>query len=145
MPVDPATKPLPSLAAMPVDVGVRRTVPAHEEEVTVKSSLDYEREAEAKAAAAAPRPWEQPKALPWAMPPGESSAPQPQAMASAVAPAPLPKPPTSLGSSITITAFIGSAIAMRCQPAGYKVIVDAATLSFPRICLLPDGSLRFAP
>jgi len=58
---------------------------------------------------------------------------------------PIVKPPTSLGSSITIAAFIGSASAMRCQPAGYKVIVDAVSLSFPRICLLPDGSFRFAP
>ena len=141
--VEPATKPLPSLAAVPVDIGVRRTVPAQEEEVRVKSSLDYEREAEARAAAAAPPPWAQPKAAPWALPPGESAVSQ-QKQAAALSPTPV-KPPTALGSSITIAAFTGSASAMRCQPAGYKVIIDAATLAFPRLCLLPDGSFRFAP
>ncbi len=44
-------KPLPTLAVVPVDIGVRKAIPAHEEAVTVKSSFDYEREAEERAAA----------------------------------------------------------------------------------------------
>ncbi len=147
-PADPPDEALPALAANPVDVQVRTSVPAQEEAALAsapRSSLDYERAAAATAALAAapnlsPPPWA--SALPSATKPTQTAALAPAATASATPPPPAP----SGFASWTAEAFLGRAEPMPCHTTRYQVIIDDQSgLVFPKLCEQPDGTVRFAP
>jgi hypothetical protein len=158
----------PLLAAQPLDIPVRTTVPAHEEESSAsapRSSFDYEQAALSASTKAwtSPPPTTEPVlavisqgSKPWDVAPTDMKAwdvlPQvtiaPAPAAIAEAPAPIrPKPSASAERrSLGAQAFTGVSQPMPCHAAGYHVLVDGETeLNFAKLCRRPDGSWQLAP
>lgn len=144
-----AVSELPSIAARPIEVPTRTSIPPHEEETlatTPRSSADYEAAARA-ASAGPPAPW---NAKPWDAPPGGRAAslapPLPWVAATPVDTTAVAGPTLAGLPSMTVQGFIGDTAPLPCRPAPYRVLIDTrAALSYAKLCLLPDGSWLLTP
>lgn len=142
-PAEPWDEPLPSVAAMPIEVSTRTSIPAQEEAASPtapRSSLDYERTAAAAPPVAAPTLSPPP---PWAAPSAAETKPtETMAPAAALVTAAAPR----ASPSAAAPGFVGAVSPMPCHATRYQVIIDErAAFAFAQLCELPDGSYRFAP